>query len=76
LDRVLFRIIGTERRCFAGYVIMASALMVLIVLLQSFKYRIFGTTLLLGWDTPSYVWTTDYVIAKGKDTTHTFWLSF
>jgi hypothetical protein len=39
--------------------------MILIVLFQSFKYRTFGTTLLLGWDTPSYVWTAEHVIAKG-----------
>jgi len=52
--------IGKRRRYFAGYVIIASALMILIVLLQSFKYRIFGTTLLLGWDTPAYVWMAKY----------------
>jgi len=39
--------------------------MMLIVILQSFKYGIFETTLLLGWDSPSYVWTARYVIAKG-----------
>jgi len=55
----------SERRYFAGYVITASALMILIVLLQSFKYRLFGTTLLLGWDTPAYVWMAKYTIAKG-----------
>jgi hypothetical protein len=39
--------------------------MVVIVILQCLKYEIFGTTLLLGWDTPAYVWTARYVIAKG-----------
>jgi len=39
--------------------------MVLIVFLQSYKYEVFGTNLLLGWDTPSYVWTARYIIAKG-----------
>jgi hypothetical protein len=57
--------IGKRRRYFAGYVIIASVLMILIVLLQSFRYRLFGTTLLLGWDTPSYVWMAKYTIAKG-----------
>jgi len=65
LARVLLTKTRTERRYFAGYVIIASALMILIVLLQSFKYRLFGTTLLLGWDTPSYVWMAKYTIAKG-----------
>jgi hypothetical protein len=55
----------SERRYFAGYVIIASALMILIVLAQSFRYRLFGTTLLLGWDSPSYVWTAKDIIAKG-----------
>jgi len=55
----------SERRYFVSYVITASALMILIVLLQSFKYRLFGTTLLLGWDSPAYVWTAKYFIAKG-----------
>lgn len=55
----------TERHCFATYVTIASALMILIVTLQSFKYEIFGTTLLLGRDPPSYVWATRYVISKG-----------
>jgi hypothetical protein len=39
--------------------------MMVIVLMQSFKYGIFGTTLLLGWDSPGYVWTAKYIIAKG-----------
>jgi hypothetical protein len=39
--------------------------MILIVLVQSFRYNLFGTTLLLGWDSPSYVWTAKDVIAKG-----------
>jgi hypothetical protein len=63
MDKKLFAI--GEHRCFAGYVITASALMILIVLLQSFRYRLFGTTLLLGWDTPAYVWMAKYAIAKG-----------
>lgn len=57
--------VGKRHRCFIRYIITASALMILIVLLQSFKYRLFGTTLLLGWDTPSYVWTARHVIVKG-----------
>jgi len=65
MRKVLFTGTRTGRRYFAGYVITASALMILTVLLQSFKYRLFGTTLLLGWDTPSYVWTAECVIAKG-----------
>jgi len=47
--------------------------MILIVLLQSFRYGLFGTTLLLGWDTPSYVWTAKYTIAKGPITMIDAW---
>jgi len=58
MDKKLFTI--GERRYFAGYVITASALMILIVLLQYLKYRLFGTRLLMGWDTPAYVWMAKY----------------
>jgi hypothetical protein len=61
----LFTITNGERRYLLSYVVAATVLMVVIVILQCFKYEIFGTTLLLGWDTPSYVWTARYVIAKG-----------
>jgi hypothetical protein len=57
--------VAKKRRCFAGYIIAASILMILIVLLQSFRYRLFGTTLLLGWDSPAYVWSAKYMIVKG-----------
>jgi len=65
LDKTSFTKTRTERRFFTGYVIAGSALMILIVLVQSFRYKLFGTTLLLGWDSPSYVWTAKDVIAKG-----------
>jgi len=55
----------SERRYFAGYIITASALMILIMLLQSYKYEIFGTRFLLGWDSPAYVWLAKYVTTKG-----------
>jgi hypothetical protein len=48
-----------------GYLALAIALMILIVILQSYRHEVFGTTLLLGWDTPSYVWTARQIIAKG-----------
>ena len=57
--------IGNRRRYLAGYVITASALLILVVILQSLKYNLFGTTLMLGWDSPAYVWTAKYVITKG-----------
>jgi hypothetical protein len=65
LNNSLFTKTRTERQCFAGYVITASVLMILVVLLQYFKYNLFGTTLMLGWDTPSYVWTAKLIIAHG-----------
>lgn len=65
MDKKLFIKSTSKRRFQIYYVAAASALMILIVLLQSFRYRLFGTTLLLGWDTPSYVWMAKYIIAKG-----------
>jgi len=65
MDKKLFIKTTSKRRFQICYVAAAIALMILIVLLQSLKYRLFGTTLLLGWDTPSYVWMAKYIIAKG-----------
>jgi len=39
--------------------------MVSITLIQSHKHGIFGTTLMLGWDSPTYVWLAKYVLNKG-----------
>jgi hypothetical protein len=61
----LFTTTNGERRYLLGYVVAATVLMVVIVVLQCLKYEIFGTTLLLGWDTPGYVWMAKYTIAKG-----------
>jgi hypothetical protein len=44
---------------------MASGLMVSIILIQFHKHEIFGTTLMLGWDSPAYVWSARYVLTKG-----------
>jgi len=46
-------------------VLMASALLVAIILTQSRRHEIFGTTLMLGWDSPAYVWLAKYVLTKG-----------
>jgi hypothetical protein len=62
-----------ERRIFIGYLASASALMVLIVFFQLYKYEIFGTGLLLGWDSPAYIWMAKYVIAKGPITMINIW---
>jgi hypothetical protein len=35
------------------------------VALQYYRYNIFGTRLLLGWDSPAYMWMAKQVIAKG-----------
>jgi len=54
-----------KRFYLVGYRIAASALVTLTMLIQSYKYEIFGTTLLLGWDSPAYVWMAKYVIDRG-----------
>jgi hypothetical protein len=47
------------------YVAAASVLLILVVLFQYLRYGIFGTSLLLGWDSPGYVWIAKEVITKG-----------
>jgi len=54
-----------ERYYLARYVIVASVLLILIILLQYLRYGIFGTSLLLGWDSPGYVCMARQIIAKG-----------
>lgn len=58
--------VSTRERYFLNFcVLMASALMVSIILIQSRRYEIFGTNLMLGWDSPAYVWLAKYVLTKG-----------
>jgi hypothetical protein len=47
--------------------------MALVILLQSYKHQIFGTTLLLGYDSPAYVWLAKNVITKGPINMVHFW---
>lgn len=47
------------------YVTVSSALVGAITLLQYFRYNLFGTDLLLGWDSPQYVWLANEIISKG-----------
>ena len=54
-----------ERYYLAGYVIVTSVLLLLILLLQYLRHGVFGTSLLLGWDSPGYVWMAREIIAKG-----------
>jgi len=54
-----------EHYYLAIYVIAASALVILVILLQCLRHGIFGTSLLLGWDSPGYVWLAKEVITKG-----------
>lgn len=48
-----------------GYLISSCSILILLVALQYYRYNIFGTRLLLGWDSPAYVWVANQVIAKG-----------
>ena len=47
------------------YVILATFALTLIVLFHYYRHGIFGTSLLLGWDSPGYVWIAKEVIEKG-----------
>jgi len=60
-----FAKIGNEHRFLVGCTICASALLIMIVLIQYYRYGIFGTTLMLGWDSPSYIWLAKYILTKG-----------
>ena len=60
-----FVLLTKEHYSLAGYIIAASTLLILIILLQYLRHGIFGTPLLLGWDSPGYVWLAKEVITKG-----------
>ncbi len=47
------------------YVTIATAIITTITILQYNKYNLFGTNLLLGWDSPRYVWIAQEIITKG-----------
>ncbi len=47
------------------YVIASATLLGAITLLQYLNYDLIGTDLLLGWDSPRYVWAANDVITKG-----------
>jgi len=48
-----------------GYMILSFAIVVLIVGVQYYRYNMFGTDLLLGWDTPAYVWMAEQILLRG-----------
>ena len=54
-----------RNRLFCFYVLISCALVGVISILQCFKYDIFGTDLLLGWDSPEYVWGARQVLTDG-----------
>ena len=55
------------------YIISSLAIVVLMEGIQYYKYDIFGTDLLLGWDTPSYVWTAKQILLKGSVRAISIW---
>lgn len=48
------------------YVTVSSALVGAVTLLQYSRYNLFGTDLLLGWDSPRYVWVANEIMTKGS----------
>lgn len=62
-----------EHYSLARCIIAASVLLILIILLQYLRHGIFGTSLLLGWDSPAYVWLAKEVIRKGPMHTIISW---
>jgi len=73
MDNSKISITKRKRYFLAFCVVMASSLMILTVLIQSYRYEIFGTNLLLGWDSPGYIWLAKYVISEGPIHMMTAW---
>ena len=65
MDHPKFSITKRERYFLIFCILMASALVCSIILIQSYRHEIFGTTLMLGWDSPGYVCLARYVLSKG-----------
>lgn len=47
------------------YIVASSLLLLVIVAIQSYKHGILGTRLLLGWDSPGYVWLAQDLVKNG-----------
>jgi hypothetical protein len=60
-----FSVSRFEHRFLDLCILVAVALLCSIILIQSYRYEIFGTTLMLGWDSPGYVWLARYVLNAG-----------
>jgi hypothetical protein len=48
------------------YVVVSAALVGAVTLLQYYRYDLFGTDLMLGWDSPRYVWAANEIMTKGS----------
>jgi hypothetical protein len=55
----------TESRLLSIYVAISAGLVGAITFFQYSRYNLFGTSLLLGWDSPRYVWAANEVLAQG-----------
>jgi hypothetical protein len=56
----------SKSRLLLVYVIASASIVGAITLLQYLRYNLFGTDLLLGWDSPRYVWAANEVMTKGS----------
>ena len=65
MDHSKFSITKREGYFLSFCILMASTLACSIILIQSYRHQIFGTTLMLGWDSPGYVWLARYVLSNG-----------
>lgn len=63
----------TKSRLLLVYVVISAGLVGAITLLQYYKYNLFGTDLLLGWDSPRYVWVANEIMAKGSLSLIRYW---
>lgn len=61
----LKQVISKDTLLLLSYVTLSSVIVLSIVVLQYFRYGMFGTRLLLGWDSPGYVWLATQTVREG-----------
>jgi hypothetical protein len=54
-----------QSRLILIYVTVSSTFLIALTLLQYHRYNLFDTNLMLGWDSPRYVWAANEIITKG-----------
>jgi len=59
------QVISKDTFLLFGYIALSFIILLSIVTVQYLRYNLFGTRLLLGWDSPAYVWSATRIITNG-----------